>query len=473
MMSSVKPWHLGAVLAALTVAAYLPLWNNDFIDFDDGVYITPNQRVKEGLTEQAFLWAWTNDEAPYWIPITWLSLQFDAEFFSSHSTAGSTILSPAAFHGQNLFWHVCSVLLLFHLWRRLTGRLWRSFSVAALFAVHPMHVESVAWAFERKDVLCVFFGILTLLAYLRYVESPRRNRYLAMVAAYFLSLMSKPMLITLPFVLMLIDFWPLRRLRRHASTFETTGKTAPPQIPLRRLVLEKLPMFALALVFAVITMDSRQQHGSVVPFTEISLSARFMNALTAYGCYLSSTFLPLDLAVLYPHLHEDWSLRQSLAGAAILLSVSALSVWQSNRRPWLLMGWLWFVISLLPVIGFAQGGAQAWADRFSYWPHIGLFAAVVWGLGDLVDRCRIPAPFSFAMGTLVLGSLMALTWAQVGCWRDSVTLWEHAISVTENNPKAHEHLSMCYRKQGRLAEANSQLVEAFNIQFKRGRSPSR
>jgi hypothetical protein len=470
-MRPVRAASLGATLLALTAVAYLPVWDNDLVDFDDEVYITRVPQVTGGLTWQGFRWAWTNDEAPYRIPITWLSLQFDAHWFSARTSEGAVILSPAAFHGQNLFWHGGSALLLFGLCRRLAGRCagvppagarWGSFLVAALFAVHPMHVESVAWAVERKDVLSVFFGLLTLWAYLRYLEDPGWKWYLALVTAYLLSLLSKPMLITLPFVLLLLDYWPLRRL---AAAPAPAGKA--PRPVLGPLVLEKMPLFALAAGVAVLTMATREEHGAVVPLSVLPLSARVANALTAYDWYLTSTFWPLRLGVLYPHPHHNWSPGAAFAGAATLLSLTALALWQVGRRPWLIVGWLWFVGTLVPVIGLAQGGAQSWADRFSYWPHIGLFVAVVWGAGELAGRFCIPAAVVRAAGVLVLGSLAALTWVQVGYWRDSLTLWERALAVTENNDRAHERAALCYRKLGRLDEANFHSGAAYRIQRER------
>ncbi len=328
-----------------------------------------------------------------------------------------------------------------------------------------MHVESVAWAVERKDVLSVFFGLLALWAYLRYLESPGWKWYLGVAAAYLLSLMSKPMLITFPFVLLLLDYWPLRRF--------TASPGKSPRRVLGRLVLEKVPLFALAAGAAVLTLATRDEHGAVVPLDVIPLSARLANALTAYGWYLRTTFWPLRLAVLYPHPYHNWSAGAALAGAAMLLSVTALALWQAGRRPWLIVGWLWFVGTLVPVIGLAQGGAQAWADRFSYWPHIGLFVAAVWGAGELVGRCRVPACVVGAAGALVLGSLAALTWVQVGYWRDSLTLWEHALTVTQDNDRAHERVALCYRRRGRLAEALDHSGRAYHIQRERRNSAPR
>jgi hypothetical protein len=450
---------LCAALLALTAVAYLPLWGNDFINYDDPLYITDNPEVQAGLSGAGCCWAWTNGDAPYWLPLTWLSLQCDAHFFSSRGPEGEMVLSPAAFHGVNLAWHAAGTLLLFAVWYRLTGARWRSFLVAALFAVHPMHVESVAWATERKDVLSGFFGALTLWAYVRYRERPGRARYLGVAAAYTLSLLAKPMLMTLPFVLLLLDYWPL-------------GRWAPGRgrAALGRLVGEKVPLFVLAVTSALITIASREHHGALVSVSDVSLSSRLGNALTAYGWYLSATFWPTRLAILYPHPYENWSAARALAGVGCLLALTALAVWQARRRPWLLVGWLWFVGMLVPVIGLAQGGTQAWADRFSYWPHVGLFVAVVWGLGELAERVRVPRLARATAGALALGALAALTWAQVGHWRNSVTLWERALAVTTDNDRAHQYLADCYGKQGRREEAHAHLAAAARIQGARLRA---
>ncbi len=443
-------------LLALTAAAYTPVWRNDLVDFDDEVYLTTKPGVLGGLSWSGFCWAWTNEEAPYRLPITWLSWQVDAHFFSARTAQGEVVLCPAAFHGQNLFWHAASVLLLFALWDRLTGARWRAFLIAGLFAVHPMHVESVAWASERKDVLSGFFGLATLWAYVGYVQRPGRGRYLAMTTAFLVSLLAKPMLITLPFVLLLLDRWPLGR------------RVAP-----GRLVLEKVPLFALAVLFAALTLQTREQHGALVSTVTVPFSARLANALTGYGWYVLRTFWPTNLAVLYPHPYRNWSAAQALAGAAVLLGVTVLCLREARRRPYLIVGWLWFVGTLLPVMGLAQGGRQAWADRFSYWPHIGLFAAVVWGLGELAGRLRAPGSVSAVLGALVLGWLGALTWVQVGYWQDSATLWEHTLAVTRDNDQAHERLSVLYRKQGRIDEAEAHMAEANRIQVERLRGPAK
>jgi hypothetical protein len=447
---------LYSVLAALTVVAYFPVWRNDFIDYDDSLYITGNNHVLRGLAWSEINWAWKGGEGPYWMPVTWISLQFDAQFFSIPTDSGQFIPSPIAVHGQNLLWHSCSALLLFGLLRRLTGNMGNAFLAAALFAIHPMHVESVAWAIERKDVLMAFFGILTLWAYVRYVEAPSCARYAWILIAYPLSLMSKPMLITLPFVLLLLDYWPLRRvaLRR------TWRGSICEEVATNRVFLEKFPLFLIALLIAGNTVSNR----AGVPLTEISYASRLMNALTAYGSYLHTTFYPLHLAILYPHPRADWSWANALAGAVVLASVTGFCAWQARRRPWLIVGWLWFLGCLLPVIGFAQGGSQAWADRFSYWPHIGLFIAVVWGLDDAAARIETPRRLFQIAWALALTGLMSLTWTQIGYWRSSVVVWEHALEVTQHNDLAHQHLAICYRRLGREEEAMQHLFEAVNIQ---------
>jgi hypothetical protein len=460
-----RSWYLCAGLLALTAIAYIPIWDNDFIDYDDDLYLTRNPQVLEGFTAEGFRWVWTIDRAPYWLPLTWLSFQLDAQCFAQRTSEGDIVLPPAAVHGQNLFWHAANVLLLFGFWQRVTGRRWHSFLVAALFAVHPMHVESVAWAVQRKDVLSVFFGLLTLWAYVGYVHKPGWPRYLALAAAYLLSLLAKPMLLTLPLVLLLLDYWPLGRMHGQAGT--------PLQATLGRLVLEKAPLVLLAAAFAAITLEARSSRGSLVDLSTVPFSARFANALTAYGWYLGSTLWPLRLGILYPHPYEDWSPLSALAGAGLLLALTLLAWRQARQRPWLIVGWLWFVGTLIPVIGFAQGGRQAWADRFSYWPHIGLFVALIWGLGELVERFRLHALVPRLAAMLVLGLLVMRTWDQIGYWINSEVLWQRAVSVTTDNDFAHQRLARLYWLRGAQDQAEFHLLEADRIQHQRLGIPPR
>jgi hypothetical protein len=455
-----------AVLLLLTFVAYLPVWGNDFVDCDDEVYVTRNPRVLAGLSWSGFCWSWDNRAAPYWQPLTWLSLQFDAHFFARRSAGGQVVPSPVACHGQSLFWHGASVLLLFGVCRRLTGAPWRSFLVAALFAVHPLHVESVAPAAQRKDLLSLFFGLLALWAWAGYVRRPNWRSYLATLAAFLLSLMAKPMLMTLPCVLLLLDYWPFARWAGAPG-----GDASPAgRKRLGQLVWEKAPLFACAVAVGVVTLTCRARYGSIVSLTTFSPSARVANVFMAFGWYLYSTFYPLNLAAMYPLQYEHWSVSSALAGSGVVLSVAALCWWQARRRPWLLVGWLWFVGALFPVTGLVQGGPQAWAGRFSYWPHVGLFVALVWELGELVERFRVPMATRWAVAGLVLSTLAVLTQFQVTCWRNSVTLWEHAVAVTSDNDWAHQHLSVLYRNAGLQDEADAHLMAAVQIQRRRLRA---
>jgi protein O-mannosyl-transferase len=460
---------LSAVLVLLTVTAYGSVWKNGFVDYDDAPYITTNPHVCAGLTWQGFSWALRNaipglcrDEdhphCPYWMPITWLSLQVDAQLFSTRTSDGTVVLDPAGFHAQSLFWHCAATLLLFAVCCRLTGARWRSFLVAGLFAVHPMHVESVAWVIERKDVLSTFFGILAIWGYSRFLEGRRWRWYGIMTAALVLSLSCKPTLISFPFLLLLLDWWPLNRI--NWSTLAERGRV-------KRLVLEKLPVFIVAAGFALLTVASRERQGSMVSLDFLPLHVRFLNALSAYVWYLVHTFYPVDLAVLYPHPFGNWSVWQVLAGTILLTGISALGWLAARTRPWLLIGWFWFIGTLLPVIGLAQGGAQGWADRFSYWPHIGLFIALVWGGTDILARLRCSSRFRIALATVVLVVLTSLTWFQVGYWRDTQTLWERALAVTGQNDVAHQHLCTEYRFQGWTGQAEYHGMLAHHIRMRR------
>lgn len=484
---------LSVALFVLTLAAYLPLWHNGFVDLDDDWYITANPHVRTGLTADNVRWALTTFHGKYWQPLSWLALQFDAQVFSTSSESGERILVPAAYHAENLAWHLGSVLLLFAVWQRLTGAIGRSFLVAALFAIHPMRVESIAWAAERKDVLSVFFGILTLWTYARYAEKPGVSRYLAVVGAFALSLLAKPMLMTLPLVLLLLDYWPLRRTAFGATDMSFLPGLSPPppwgrvreggasvrelvpptpalphkgggsKTQVGRLLLEKLPLFGLTAAIAIITVVARDQTNATVPLSELSVAARLANAATAYGAYVVSTFCPIGLAVLYPHPKEAWSPAAAGGGAALLVGITLVAVHEARRWPWLIVGWSWFVIGLLPVIGLAQGGPQARADRFCYWPHIGLFVAAVWSIFAVVERIHVPRLASAAASAAVLIALASLTWQLVGYWHDPETLWERALAVTTRNAEAHEHLAKYYLREGEKDKAEAHFAEAERI----------
>ncbi len=443
-MPRARSAYLYGALLVLTAAAYLPIWRNDFVDIDDERYILSNASVKTGLSWPNWCWAWTTDHGSYWQPLSWLSLQLDAHLFSGRGATGQPIPWPAAFHGENLLWHAANGLLLFALLQRLTGARWCSFVVAGLFAVHPLHVESVAWAAERKDVLSTFFGLLTLWAYARYAETPGWRRYTLVGVLYLASLLCKPMLVTLPLVLLLLDYWPLRT--RPYSRFGP--------------VLEKIPLLLLAVAIILVTLLMHHNYGADVPLDVVSLSARVANVFAAYGWYLLHTLWPQQLCVFYPHPQGNWSAAAVAAGVATLVLITGLGIWQARQRPWLLVGWLWFVITLVPVIGLTQSGMQAWADRFTYWPHIGLFIAVVWGLAELTERLHIPVLVTCPVTALVLVGLACATWVQVGYWRDTPTLWQRVLAVTHDDRLAHPNLGLYYLEHGQLDQAETHLSAA-------------
>jgi tetratricopeptide (TPR) repeat protein len=420
------------VLVVLTWAAFWQVCGNDFVNYDDGEYLTQNPHVQAGLTPESVRWAFTTTHCANWHPLTWLSLQLDHQLYG---------LASWGYHLTNLLLHTANVLLLFVALRRMTGAVWRSAVVAALFAVHPLHVESVAWVSERKDVLSTFFGMLTLGAYIGYAQRPGPARYLLVVLAFALSLLAKPMLVTLPFVLLLLDYWPLGRFgagRRPAPGF------------LRSLVVEKLPLFALAAASCAVTVFAQQK--AVLPLEKLPLEARIANALVAYVHYLRLTVWPRNLAVFYPHAAEPGLAWEAVAAGGLLVCLSAGFFWAA-RRPYLIVGWLWYLGTLVPVLGLVQVGLQAAADRYTYVPLIGLFVLLVWGVSDLLAGLRWHrAALKSASAALLLACLVLTRW-QVGYWKNSVTLWEHALEVTPENFTAHYNLGLAFALRGNLHEA--------------------
>jgi tetratricopeptide (TPR) repeat protein len=468
-MRQLKTAGACVILVALTLIAYAPVWKNGLVDFDDELYISDNPQVMHGLSRSGLGWAFTNYYGNYWQPLAWVSLQLDLQLFTGRTRDGQpNSATIAAIHAHNLFWHCGSALLLFGLLHRMTGATFSSFFVAGLFALHPMHVESVAWAAERKDVLSVFFGIVTLWAYVWYAAKPNLIRYLATALAYALSLMCKPMLITLPFVLLLLDYWPLNRMFAAKDLSQSAGTLEPVALSFRHLLLEKVPFLLLAVASGIFTLLARRQAGAIVSLDVIPLSARLGTAATAYGWYFWHTLWPAQLAALYPHPGRNWAVVPAVAGLAVLTFISALAIWQVRQRRWLFVGWFWFVGTLFPVIGLAQGGEQAWADRFCYWPHIGFFMVIVWGISELVERWHIPAwlPGTIALG--LLGCLVNLTRIQVGYWRDTPTLWKRALAVTTDNDVAHLHLGGYFNSILGFEKAEQHFAEAVRLQPENG-----
>jgi Flp pilus assembly protein TadD len=425
-----RDWLLAGLLATATLVAYAPALSCGFVNYDDDDYVTQNPQVRAGLTGRGAAWAWTTSHSANWHPLTWLSLMADTQL---HGTG------PWGYHFANVVLHTANTLLLFALLRRLTGDAWPSALVAGLFALHPLHVESVAWVTERKDVLSTLFGLLALLAYARYARSPGVGQYLLVVVAFALSLLAKPMLVTLPCLMLLLDYWPLARWPFAPARGPDAAGASAARTTAGRLVLEKVPLLALSAASSVMTVWAQQRGRAVASLETIPLPARLTNALLSVVEYLRQTILPLGLAPYYP-VQGAWPGVGMLAGsAAVLAGVTALVLWYGRRRPYLPVGWLWFLGTLVPVIGLVHVGTQARADRYTYFPLVGVFILAAWALAQLARRRHWHRPATVLCGLVLLG-LGVASWAQAHYWKDSLTLWEHALAATGDNVEAHNHL---------------------------------
>lgn len=439
------------VLFLLTGGVYLGVSQCGFITFDDPDYVTQNPYVKQGLKWETVQWAFTHFHSSNWHPLTWCSHMVDANLFGQ---------KPAGHHLHNLLLHCFNVSLLFLFLGRLTTAYGKAFLVAALFAVHPLHVESVAWVSERKDVLSTFFGLLTLLAYAQYAQSPATYRrrmawYVAALFLYVLGLLSKPMLVTWPCLMLLLDYWPLQRFAKAAAIFHLPD--------FRRLLVEKLPFFMLAAVSCVVTMRAQGTGRSVISLEWLPLEVRLGNSLAAIFDYLLRTFVPVKLAVFYPFPAEiPWG--KAFFAALILVVLFGLGIKHCKTRPWLLVGMAWFVGTMVPVIGLVQVGMQGSADRYTYIPHIGLFIALVWGLTESVVSWPRYLTVLRGLAVLILGVCSILTIRQVNVWRSDLTLFGHAKDVTERNYIALTIYGKQLADQGKYKEALALYQQAIEIQ---------
>ena len=406
-----------------------------FITYDDRLYVSENPHVLGVLTWSNILWAFTTWHTGNWHPLTWLSLMVDAQFFGNNA---------GGFHLTNVLLHAVNSVLLFLVLRQLTGFEWRSAFVAALFAVHPVHVESVAWISERKDVLSALFFILALGAYVRYVAQPGALRFALVALLFVLGLLAKSMLVTLPFVLLLLDFWPLDRVRGQRSDVRGQNWFT--------LLLEKLPLFAIAAIFAVITFLAQRSAGSTMPMTVFPFGARVENALLAYERYLAKLFWPCDLTLPYPF-SRSIDIFEICWAAALLIAISFVTIKTARHRGYLLAGWLWFLGMLLPVIGLVQVGPQAMADRYMYLPAIGIFIAVTWASADAAARMRLPVFVTAAFSTAVLCALGWLCLVQLGYWRNSETLFQHTLAVHPREIVSLRNLASAYALERRPRDA--------------------
>ncbi|MBK5101413.1 MAG: tetratricopeptide repeat protein [Desulfobacteraceae bacterium] len=440
---------VGLLLIVAVLAVFAQVISHDFITFDDGAYITNNAHVKSGMTRGGLAWAFRSMEASNWHPLTWLSHMLDCELYG---------LNPAGHHLTSLFFHIANTLLLFLVLRGTTARFWESAMVAALFALHPLHVESVAWISERKDVLSTFFWLLTVWAYAHYCQRPGRGRFVAVFFSFTAGLMVKPMLVTLPFVLFLLDVWPLGRLK--LSSDQSGEKSAP---PLTKLLWEKVPLLVLSAASSLITVIAQAKGGALLTFETLPLKVRVINTFVSYVRYLERILWPHDLAIFYPHPGQSLPLWQGVAAALLLGVVSFLVVRQGSRRPFLLVGWLWFLGTLVPVIGIVQVGGQSMADRYTYIPAIGIFLMFVWGISELLAGVPHRKLLSACAGTAILLCLSVLTWVQVGHWHNTEALFRHAISVTSRNYVAHTNLGTGLTAKGRLDEAAAEFRKALKI----------
>jgi len=415
-----------AGLALITLALYMPAWQHSFIEYDDQEYVTENPRVQAGLTWAGFVWAF-GFHAGNWHPLAWLSHMLDCQLFDARA---------GGHHLTSILLHTGTTLLVLAVLRRMTGRLWPSAAVAALFAWHPLHVESVAWVAERKDVLCAFFWMLSLWCYTRYAERPSVARYLSTLGSFALCLMAKPMAVTLPFVLLLLDYWPLGRVTGDGWRMAN----------IRRLVVEKIPFFALALGGCALTLAAQQL--AIVSTAGLPVSQRIVHAVIAYSHYFWATFLPRHLAIYYPYDFQPATVV-ILGSLLTVVLISVLAAVNFRRRPYLLFGWLWFLGTLVPVIGLVQVGDQNWADRYTYLPAIGLYVMLVWlAFGTIKNRIVLPG-----IAALATVGMLTATSVQLSYWKNTRTLFEHTAQVTEKNSLAICILGSLLAQDGKLAEA--------------------
>jgi protein O-mannosyl-transferase len=444
-------------LILMSLAVFEGVRTHQFV-FDDLGFISRNAVVKDGLTWNGVTWAFTTRLMGIWHPLTWLSHMVDCQLFG---------VAPAGHHLMNLFFHIANTLLLFLLLLLCTKAEWPSFIVAALFAVHPLHVESVAWVAERKDVLSAFFWLLTMWAYVGYVRQPGLSRYALVLICFSLGLMAKPMLVTLPLVLLLWDYWPLRRWAPPGGaaleTGQPVGNLPYPGVSLQRLIWEKIPLLILVVFFSLVTVYAQKAGAMVVSLADLPLGARISNALVAYVTYLGKTVVPMNLAVLYPHPGNAIPGWQALGAGLGLALLSWLTIRRARRYPYLLVGWLWFLGTLVPVIGLVQVGAQAMADRYTYIPLIGLFIMAAWGMADLAARWRCPKfllPLIAGVMIVVFGTMARF---QVGHWRDAVSLFQHTLSVTQNNVLIQGALGEALYFRGEVDQAVVHFQEAIRL----------
>ena len=428
-------------LAVVVIGTYWPVRNYEFLHYDDDVYVTDNSQVKQGLSWQGIQWAFTTGHASNWHPLTWLSLMLDCELFG---------VKAGPMHIVNVMFHITNSILLFFILARMTKGVWQSAFIAALFALHPLHVESVAWVAERKDVLSTLFWLLTMLVYARYAERPSAGRYMAVLILFAVGLLAKPMLVTLPFVLLLLDYWPLGRFSR-------------PGFTIKLALLEKFPLFILSVVSSVITFIVQQRGGAVVASNRLLLNGRIINAVVSYLAYLGKMLWPAKLAALYPHPINAIPVSRAVIFGTILILMTIFFIYHARRYKYMFVGWLWYLGTLVPVIGIVQVGAQALADRYTYVPLIGIFIIIAFGVPELLKG----KPFrKIILGVLAGVSLSActiVTFHQLKYWKDSLSLFEHTLNVIKDSPIMENNYANILIDKGRAGEAAVYLSNALKL----------
>jgi protein O-mannosyl-transferase len=441
-----SPWLVAAALAAFTILAYWPIFSNGFVNYDDDGYVTQNHAVQQGLSFHNVAWAFRATVMANWHPLAWISHMADVQLFGSHA---------AGHHAANLILHVVNIILLFFLLRAATGFLWRSAAISALFAFHPFNVECVAWISERKTLLCTLFLFLSLFAYGWYVRRPAVGRYLLVAFLFALGLASKPMIITLPFALLLLDYWPLNRLPVPSDAESRKLFLAK----LWRLILEKVPLFALCAASAYITVFAQGHSHAVASVVDMPLRARIGNALWSYVVYLAKSIWPVHLAVFYPHPETSLPLWKPVLASALLMVATGYCLLRWQQR-YLITGWLWYLGSLVPVIGFVQVGRQAMADRYAYTPFLGIFAIVVWLLAERFSRIPQRSQILAGLAGVFLIFCAGLTWRQTTYWKNSFSLFGHALQVVPLNYMAENNLGSAYAEAGDTETAYQHFLRA-------------
>lgn len=451
MFSRALQYKIPIFLVLITLAVFWQLPSHEFVNIDDSVYVTKNPYIKDGLTVDSIRWAFTSLHAEFWHPITWLSYMLDTELYG---------MQPGGYLLTNLILHILNTILLYIFLKNTTGFIWRSALVASLFAIHPLHVESVAWIAERKDLLSSFFWMLTMLFYATYANHPNWKKYIIFSIFFILGLMSKPMLVTLPCVLLLLDFWPLGRI---GLIHKDNNKKETNQVPISKAILEKLPLLIISIFFSLVALYAQKSGHGIASADLFPYKARIANALLAYTGYLKNTFYPFDLAVFYPYTFHFffWGIILSLF---LLISITLFAIYRIKHQPYLITGWLWFLGTLAPVIGIIKfGGAFSMADRYTYIPLIGIFIIIVWGVCDIWNRLSFQKSFQAIITALILMILMITSWMQVSYWKNSITLFERALQVTNNNFLAHKNLGRAYIDEGRIDLAFPHFQSALKI----------